>query len=268
MIFFKHRKNPRTSRLPLRRPRAGAGGNSASARFRSLLGLLVLLPGLAVGGTALDRQVEQAVDRHLQLQVERHAQQQNWQGLRFVRRSGSLLGNRPEQPCAAPLQVSQADSASAPLGRQRLTLNCQADTPWRLEYLAEVELLLPVLYTRQAVERGQTLAAQHLLHKETALGGLQRGFYHHADEVLGMAAKRRLRAEQLITPALLGEALLVKRGQQVRIEAAQQGISASTLGEALENGQRGQLIRVRNLGSDKVIKVRVVGEGVVSSRME
>ena len=268
MVFLNKAKSLHATAFPLGGNGSGTGGSTTSARFRYLLGLLMLLPVQALASSATDRQIEQALDQYLQQRVEGYAQQQQWQGLRFVRRGGTVLGSKPAQPCSEPLTVGQADAASAPLGRQRLTLSCQDETPWRIDYLADIELLLPVLYTRQALERGQTLAEQHLQHKETALGGLQRGFYHHADEVLGKGAKRRLRAEQLLTPALLGEALLVKRGQQVRIEAAQQGISASTLGEALENGQHGDLIRVRNLGSDKVIKVRVVAEGVVSSRME
>lgn len=49
------------------------------------------------------------------------------------------------------------------------------------------------------------------------------------------------------------------------IIASQDGISASATGEALANGRAGEVIRVRNLGSQKVIEAQVVEEGVVTS---
>ncbi|MET1076703.1 MAG: flagellar basal body P-ring formation chaperone FlgA [Pseudomonas sp.] len=230
------------------------------------LGLLLLLPQ-AQAVTPL-AQIEAAVDQALSERVASHAQRQGWQGLRFVRESGTLIGNAPPQACAEPLQPRAAQSADAPHGRQRFSLYCPTQPGWSRDYVAEVELYLPVLFTSQAIERGQTLGAGQLKRQEVALGKLSRGFYHRAEEVIGQGAKRSIRADQLLTPALLGQALLVRRGQQVKIQASQDGISASALGEALENGQRGAVIRVRNLSSEKVIKAKVMDEGVVSSRYQ
>jgi flagella basal body P-ring formation protein FlgA len=83
--------------------------------------------------------------------------------------------------------------------------------------------------------------------------------------VVGLSAKRRIREGQQLTPALLTGAVLVKRGQQVVIQANQDGIQAKAVGEALANGQLGDVIRVRNLGSEKVIEAKVIEAGVVSS---
>lgn len=266
--FTKKHKDPGAVPLPFSRPSARPRGSIASAYFRLLLGALLLQAATFARAATPLQQIEQAVDQALAAQVAAHAQRQGWQGLRFVRERGSLIGSAPSQPCPLPLQARHANSGEAPLGRQRITLHCPAEPGWSLDYLAEVELYLPVLFASQTVERGQTLQAAQLKRQEAALGKLGRGFYHREEEVIGLGAKRRIRADQLLTPALLGEALLVKRGQQVKIQASQDGISASTLGEALENGQRGEVIRVRNLASEKVIKAKVMEEGVVSSRYE
>jgi len=101
--------------------------------------------------------------------------------------------------------------------------------------------------------------------QEVNIGKAPRGFYNSLDEVLGQGAKRRVRAGQLIAPNLLTAPLLIRRGQQVTIVASQDGISASATGEALTNGREGEVIRVRNLGSQKVIEAQVVEEGVVTS---
>lgn len=267
-VFIDRHGHIDTALLPFSRTSARARGRSASASFRLLLGGLLLHTATFAQATMPLQQIEQAVDQALAAQVAAHAQRQNWQGLRFVRERGSLIGSTPTQACAEPLQVRGEQTGEAPLGRQRVTLHCPTQPGWSLDYMAEVELYLPVLFASQALERGQTLEAGQLKRQEAALGKLSRGFYHRAEEVIGLGAKRRIRAGQLLTPALLGEALLVRRGQQVKIQASQDGIAASTLGEALENGQRGAVIRVRNLSSEKVIKAKVMDEGVVSSRYE
>jgi len=51
----------------------------------------------------------------------------------------------------------------------------------------------------------------------------------------------------------------------VKIVASHDGIEASTNGEALADGQPGEVIRVRNVRSGKVIDAKVVEEGVVTS---
>lgn len=270
MLIYKDISNgndcTNAAALPFSRIHSRPGGRCASALFR-LLALGLLLAPAAQADTPL-AQIEAAVDRALAERVAAHAQRQGWQGLRFVREGGGLVGSAAVHACALPLQVRDSSGGEAPLGRQRLSLHCPAQPGWTQDYLAQVELYLPVLFTSQSLERGQTLGAAQLKRQEAALSKLGRGFYHREDEVIGMGAKRRIRADQLLTPALLGEALLVRRGQQVKIQASQDGISASTLGEALDNGQRGEVIRVRNLASEKVIKAKVMEEGVVSSRYQ
>jgi len=51
----------------------------------------------------------------------------------------------------------------------------------------------------------------------------------------------------------------------VKVVASNEGIEASTSGEALGDGQPGDVIRVRNTRSGKVIDAKVIEPGVVSS---
>lgn len=69
-----------------------------------------------------------------------------------------------------------------------------------------------------------------------------------------------LRRKQLQAPQL------VKRGDEVRIVARQDGIEVSNAGEALANGRMGEVIRVRNVGSGKVISARVSAGGEVEAQ--
>ena len=62
---------------------------------------------------------------------------------------------------------------------------------------------------------------------------------------------------------LLAAAVLVKRGDAVRIRASRGGVSVEGAGEALDSGARQGLIRVRNNASGRVIQARVLDAGLV-----
>ncbi|VEB41976.1 flagellar basal body P-ring biosynthesis protein FlgA [Chromobacterium violaceum] len=56
----------------------------------------------------------------------------------------------------------------------------------------------------------------------------------------------------------------MKRGDAVSIVARQDGIEVTSAGEALANGRQGEVIRVRNTSSNKIINARVSAQGEVA----
>ena len=228
--------------------------------------LLALLPlSAAYGETDAASQIDQAVTTHMQQMLTEEARRQAWQGQRHSL-DITLLNSAERLPaCTQALSVTVSSDDPSPLSRQRLDLSC-ADAPgWSVTALVQASVFLPAVHAARVIERGQTIAAEQLQLQEVNVGRASRGFYNSVDEVIGQGAKRRLRAGQLIAPNLLAAPLLIRRGQQVTIIASQDGISASATGEALANGREGEVIRVRNLGSQKVIEAQVVEEGVVTS---
>ena len=81
-------------------------------------------------------------------------------------------------------------------------------------------------------------------------------------ELEGMAARRSIRAGEVIRANMLTAPQLVKRGDQVRIVAKREQIEVSMAGEALDNGARGAIIRVKN-SSGNQIRARVIEAGTV-----
>lgn len=251
--------------FPHRRGAERKSGKAFSA-CASLLFLLALGP-LATMAAADEAavQIDQAIAAHMQQRLAEEARRQAWHGQRHSL-DISLLGNAERLPaCIQALQLSASSDDPSPLSRQRLQLSC-ADAPgWTLTALVQASVFLPTVHAARVIERGQTITRDHLQLQEVNIGKASRGFYDDVEEVVGQGAKRRIRAGQLIAPNLLSAPLLVRRGQQVSIVASQDGISASATGEALANGREGEVIRVRNLGSQKVIEAQVVEEGVVTS---
>ncbi len=210
-------------------------------------------------------QVQQAVENHLRLMLEQQATRQGWQGmqLRYDISVPASAANLPR--CSEALQVRATGEAPSAMERQNLQLRC-VDTPgWSTNATGQAHVFLPAVHAEGIIDRGQTLTANDLKLQRINVAKARRGYYNRIEEVVGLAAKRRIRAGQTITPALLEQAMAVKRGQPVKIVASNEGIEASTSGEALADGQPGDVIRVRNVGSGKVIDAKVLEQGVVTS---
>lgn len=264
-VFTRSKDSFRVAVLPHRSAAWGKSGKVFSA-CASTLFLLALLPlSAAHGETDAASQIDQAVTAHMQQMLAEEAKRQAWQGQRHSLNI-TLLNSAERLPtCTQALGVTVASDDPSPLSRQRLELSC-ADAPgWSVTALVQASVFLPAVHAARVIERGQTIAAEQLQLQEVNVGRASRGFYNSLDEVIGQGAKRRVRAGQLIAPNLLTAPLLIRRGQQVTIIASQDGISASATGEALANGREGEVIRVLNLGSQKVIEAQVVEEGVVTS---
>ncbi|WP_459705902.1 flagellar basal body P-ring formation chaperone FlgA [Stutzerimonas marianensis] len=223
--------------------------------------MLTAAPSLA--DTRLE--IQEAVERHLGAMLEAQAARQGWQGMQ-LRYEVNVPAAATELPaCSTSIQVQATGEAPSAMERQTLQVRC-ADTPgWTLNATGLAHVFLPSVHAAGVIDRGQTFTAQDLKLQRINIAKARRGYYNRLEEVVGLAAKRRIRAGQLITPTLLEQAMAVRRGQPVRIVANHDGIEASTSGEALAEGQPGDVIRVRNIGSGKVIDAKVLDVGVVTS---
>ncbi|WP_258190308.1 flagellar basal body P-ring formation chaperone FlgA [Stutzerimonas azotifigens] len=210
-------------------------------------------------------QINFAVETHLRQALELEAKRQGWQGLRVSHATDLPPRAASLSPCSRSLRVRPTGPAASPLDRQRLEVSCPGTGGWSLSLNSQANALLPAAHALGIIERGQTIGAGDVKLEPLNIARANRGFFNRLEEVVGMDAKRRIRPNQLLTPALLAETLAVRRGQPVKIVASQDGIEASASGEALADGRPGDVIRVRNLRSQNVIDAKVVEDGVVSS---
>lgn len=262
MINFLTLSAPQEPFLPHRRALHRRSGKAVSAWCVTALLMVIGATQAHADATA---QVQQALENHLRGMLERQAERQGWQGmqLRYETDLPASAANLP--PCASVLQIRATGDAPSAMERQQLAINCP-DTPgWSLNATAQAYVFLPAVHAEGIIDRGQTIRESDIRLERINIAKARRGYYNRLDQVIGMAAKRRIRAGQTITPSLLEQAMAVKRGQPVKIVASNDGIEASTSGEALGDGQPGDVIRVRNTRSGKVIDAKVIDEGVVTS---
>ncbi|PZW69702.1 flagella basal body P-ring formation protein FlgA [Pseudomonas sp. URMO17WK12:I1] len=269
MDFSEKSGTRTTSPLPLFREAVAACGSLTSATTAVATALLAVALSYSNGAFAdAEQQIDARIRTYLASQLDEHAEQQGWQNPQITYKRTALGTSRTLPNCASALQLERLDEGRGLLERQRLQVACPDDGGWQQVSLVTPSVLLPVLVATTVTDRGAPLAAEQFQLQAQDVARLPRGFYQDADEVAGQIAKRRIRTGQVLTPNLVAPALLVTRGQTVTMIARQGDIQASTAGTALEDGQIGQLIRVRNQASDTVIRARVKAKGVVTTQRQ
>ncbi len=248
--------------LPLGREHPSGSGKGLSAWLAFALLLLALPTQSHADATS---QIRQATENHLRTMLEQQAQRQGWQGmqLRYEINIPASAANLPA--CSTTPKVQATGDAPSAMERQQLRARCTDAPGWSVNATGQAHVFLPAVHAEGLIDRGQTITANDLKLQRINIAKARRGYYNRLDEVIGLTAKRRIRAGQTITPALLEQTMAVKRGQPVKIIASHDGIEASTSGEALADGQPGDVIRVRNVRSEKVIDAKVLEAGVVTS---
>jgi flagella basal body P-ring formation protein FlgA len=83
-------------------------------------------------------------------------------------------------------------------------------------------------------------------------------------EVIGSVAKRVIYATKEIKPTSIEPDYEVKKRRNVKIVYKKGGITIEFLGLALDNGKKGDIIRVKNISTNKVLRCKVLSKSAVS----
>jgi flagella basal body P-ring formation protein FlgA len=201
-------------------------------------------------------QVEAAAREALQARAE----QAGWLEARFdVTVLDAALAKAPA--CTQPLKVVPADVRHAT--RMRFEVACEAPQVWQRDVVVRARITARVVVMAQDVPAGRViqdddvgLEARDVTVVPDAVSDPQ--------AVAGLASRRTLRTGQVVSQRALLTPVLVQRGQSVAIEASNGGITVNVPGEAMDTGRAGETVRVRNVGSGKVIRARVIDAGKVA----
>lgn len=135
---------------------------------------------------------------------------------------------------------------------------CATATP----ALATNTVEVPVV--NRSMDTGEILTRDHLSVKTIELSHLPRGAVLTTDGLVGLELLRNLRAGMPVRTDQVRTPPATRRGEMVLIEFSLPGIQLQAQGEAMEDGHEGQVIKVLNKASSKVITASVTGNGVVT----
>lgn len=113
------------------------------------------------------------------------------------------------------------------------------------------------------MRRGETLASADLVLQQREISHLAEPFFS-LDELLGKRLRQAVRLGQPLQRRQVEFPPLIRRGSRVIIRAQNHGLLLTASGEARQDGELGDTIRVRNNGSQREVLCRVLAAGLVS----
>ncbi|BCD61850.1 flagella basal body P-ring formation protein FlgA [Nitratiruptor sp. YY08-26] len=125
-----------------------------------------------------------------------------------------------------------------------------------------IERFIKAAVATKKIPKGTVITDRDITTKKVRLKNSAQKFVS-AGEVLGAVAKRDIGANVIIKEYMIEPNYAVKRKRSVKIIYQRDGIHIELLGLALENGNVGDIIRVKNLSSNKVLRCKVLSNGVV-----
>ncbi|MFN3880244.1 MAG: flagellar basal body P-ring formation chaperone FlgA [Nitrincola lacisaponensis] len=161
--------------------------------------------------------------------------------------------------CLTPLEITLPFSSG-----QRITARVNCHSPvWSLFVTAQVRQLMDVIVTNRPLPRNSRISASDIRLSEQDVIRMSGDYFVRLEDVIGQQVRRPIGNDQVITSRMIETALAVTRGAQVSIEARRGSLVIRTPGIALEDGQLGQQIRVRNEQSGTEVRGTVIGNGMI-----
>jgi len=225
-----------------------------------LLSTLVVGPGHTLAEDYADLILQDATE-----EVKNYARRRGWVNFQYQVEPW-VPGSQDQMPtCEVGVIAERASRQPEVWGRVPYTLKC-TQPEWELRARANVSLVVPIVVARRNISRDDLFDRATMKLEKRDLASVYRDFVTDTRLLSGQRARRSVRAGQAISLSHAVAPLMVERGDQVVIRVEADGVYASMTGEALQDGSKGEGIRVRNHSSGKVITAWVVEKGIVETR--
>ncbi len=162
--------------------------------------------------------------------------------------------------CNSPLNVEPPRGSGS---RLTTRVSCAGPRNWGLFVTARVEVLRDVVVSRRPLGRGEIIDNRDISIRQQDISDNSRGFYTRPEDVIGRSASRNIANGSLLNAGMLTEPVLIHRGDSLIIEVKTGSLRIRAQGTALEDGEKGEQIRVRNDRSGEEIRARIVARGLV-----
>ena len=175
----------------------------------------------------------------------------------------------PAAPAGELKFVPDLRTQGKPLGRVRVEVGIVVER----EMVATVPVTLDVACFQQVavalrrLDNGETLQREDIRAEKRLVHGGE-NVVAFADSLFGQHTLHVLPAGQALTSGDIeltaaADPVLVKSRDNVKLLAIVGNLHVSAFGEALQDGRNGQMVRVRNIDSNRIVVGRVIGRDVV-----
>ena len=150
------------------------------------------------------------------------------------------------------------------LGSPRIAVLIKVDGKVRknLSVAGKLEVISPVAVAKTPLTKGVLIAPEQFSIDRRDISALDSPLADAA-EVAGQRLTRSLKAGEPLTRRAAEEPPIVHRGEMVKMVVRQGGLFLTAAGIAQSDGAMGQVIRVENSNSKKIVRGQVSGPGIV-----
>ena len=165
--------------------------------------------------------------------------------------------------CTVPMEVFTAPGAIKP-GRVSIVVRCRADKKWSIFVTSVIKVYENVIVLTRPVMRNELITDQYLTIEKKDVSKLNGDFATQMEQVEQKQAARYMPAGTILSLKSFIEPKLVKRGDRLVISAMQPNFAVRMNGIAMMDGAKGQLIRIKNENSGRIVSATVVEQGLVA----
>jgi flagella basal body P-ring formation protein FlgA len=163
--------------------------------------------------------------------------------------------------CNDPWNVKIPSNLSA--GRISVSVECSTNQSWQVFVTAEVKLMVEAVVANHSLRRGEILMENDVKKSLIDLSNLRQGYLTNLENAVGYELKRNIALGEPLRHQQLAMPMVISRGEIVSIYAISTAISVEASGTALGNGRIGELIRVKNNRSGRIVQAKVTAAGKV-----
>ncbi|WP_457676262.1 flagellar basal body P-ring formation chaperone FlgA [Thiolapillus sp.] len=224
---------------------------------------MCLLPVLSLAAHAENRPDFQSHESILSLArnfMEKHSRKINGDAAEI--RVGRLDPRLRLHPCSRKLEAFLPNGGRTS-GNTTVGVRCPGKKPWTLYVPVTVNVFKEVVVTSEALPRNTVLKPSHLRLARRNLAKLPQGYFVSPDQLVGKKLKRNLGPGLALTPTMVKARAIIKRGQQVILVSRSKGISVRMQGKAMGSAAPGELIKVKNLSSKRIVEGTVTTSGEI-----
>lgn len=164
--------------------------------------------------------------------------------------------------CPQPLEAYKTNNLIK-AGRVSIGVHCNGEKKWSIFVSAMIKTYASVIVLTRPVQRGETITRDFLSLERREVSNTRGDYLTGIDQVENKEAARNLPGGAILGSKSLVEPPLVKRKDRVIISSGESGIAVQMSGTALTDGAKGQLIKVKNESSGRVVSGMVVEPGKV-----
>jgi flagella basal body P-ring formation protein FlgA len=164
--------------------------------------------------------------------------------------------------CSKPLETFKTNNLIK-AGRVSIGVHCGGEKKWSIFVSALIKVYESVIVLAQPIQRGEIITRRHLASEKKEVSSTKGDFVTAFEQIENKQAARNLPAGAILGAKSVVEPAIIKRKDKVIIRTEQTAFSIQMSGIAMMDGIKGQVIKVKNESSGRIISGTVLESGVV-----